>query len=132
MNKRRVFIIGQSLFAETLMQLLSSVAEISIVGCASLVADAIPVLEAGAVDAIILVSDPALPSPGDVNELMAVAPNVSIIATDLDENTVQVITSKRVDARLSDLLSVLETLPDTIESQKLPPKPTNGGMAYET
>ncbi len=129
MDERCVFIIGQSLFAETLAQLLSSVAEINIVGNTALVADALPVLKTSVVEAIILVSNPAT---DDLNKLMAAAPNVPIISTNLDENTLQVITSKRLDARLSDLLSVLNTLPATINSKKLTPKPTDGGMAYET
>jgi len=127
MHQRRVFIIGQSLFAETLKQLLSSAAEVSIVGHASSVVNAISTFDFAMVDVVILTATTAVPIAEDVNQLLSIAPNIPIISTNLDENTVQVITSKRVDARLSELLSVLAKLPEISEFSDKSQQISNGG-----
>lgn len=128
MREPRVFIIGQSLFAESLMQLFSSAVDVSITGYSATVAEAIPALNPKAVDAVILVSTLAKPIADDVNTLLAAAPHITIISTNLDENTVQVITRKQVDAQLSELLTVLSSLPEISNTDNETKKLSNGGL----
>lgn len=128
MREPRVFIIGQSLFAESLTQLLSSTADVSVAGHSPTVVDAMPTFNPEAVDVVILASTIAEPIADDVDVLLAAAPHVAIISTNLDENTVQIITRQQVDARLSDLLAVLSTLPEMPKSSNEADKSSNGGL----
>jgi len=106
---RRVIIVGKSLYAEALAQMLIGAA-IEIVGL-------IPTLEAAqlqiavnAPDAVIVTStDPT--DTAIFGSLLALYPDLPLISTTPDTDMIQVITSHCVGARSSDLVAAISALP---------------------
>ncbi len=113
MGRRRVFLLGRSVYAEGLIHLLAAaVDDIDIVGRAETFPEAQEALEQLQPDVIIL-ADMIL---GDttkttLGELLTAQPDLPIIHANLSANHVQVITSQRLSARSSDLLTVIAELP---------------------
>ena len=111
MERRRVLLIGDSLFAEALTQMLAETA-VDIVGCAPTIETALPLLKTEDPDAVLIANagaDPTLPAA--FGELLAVYPDLPILCADLRANDIRVITSRRVGARRSDLLAAITALP---------------------
>jgi len=110
MAARRILIIGDSLFAETLAGMLARAGDVSVVGTISSPEAALPLLEQTRPDAVIVAGigdDPAL----GLGRLLAAFPDLPVICADLNADSVQVVTSHRVDARPSDLLAAIAALP---------------------
>ncbi len=105
----RVFIIGDSLFTETLAHLLANAAGVQLVGtagsseaAASLVNETRP--------QIIIVADLGRQVQDPFGSLLALFPDTPLISADLNRDYVQVITSRRVSARRDDLLTTIYDL----------------------
>lgn len=106
---RRVVIVGTSLFAEALAQMLAGAA-IEIVGILPTLELAQTQIAAQDPDAIIVTStDPT--DTAVYGSLLALHPDLPIISTNPDADKIQVITSQRVSARSSDLLAAIAALP---------------------
>jgi hypothetical protein len=107
----RVFLIGDSLFVETLAPLLADESWVTVTGTAVSPQDAIATITTDLPHLIILAytgtahagSQPAhSPDP-----LLDHYPDIPIICADLNHDYVQVITSRRVSARRADLLAAI-------------------------
>jgi len=110
MELRNVFVIGDSLFAETLIQLLGDSQTVSVIGTASTPEDALPMLKNQSPDAVIVaVADESIVAA--FTPILVANPNLPIIHADLNTNQMQVITNQSIDARVSDLLAAIAALP---------------------
>ena len=111
MKVHRVCIIGDSLFAETLGQMLAGAEAIDVIGFASTPEAALSLLEMHHPDAVIVAGVGEAP-PATVSQFLSVYPDLTIICTDLNTNEVRVISSQWVAARSGDLIKVIRHLPD--------------------
>jgi chemotaxis response regulator CheB len=104
----RVFLIGDSLFTETLAQMLSEAERVCIVGTAVFATlDKTAVTQAN--PHVIIIADSE--QPQDISTtILAHFPDIPIINADLSRDYVQVITSRRVGTRRDDLLTVIRSL----------------------
>ena len=113
MDGRRVFIVGDSLLAEGLAQMLASyagVGEVEVIGSAPTLEAALPLLKVKRPDVVIVAgTDEA--ATAIFGPLLTTHSDLPIIRADLSAHTVQVITSHRVEARTSDLLAAIVALP---------------------
>lgn len=104
----RVFLIGDSLFTETLAQMLSEAESVRIVGTA-----VFATLDKTAVTQttphVIIIADSGQQQEISTT-LLTHFPDIPIINADLNRDYVQVITSRRVGTRRSDLLTVIQAL----------------------
>jgi len=108
---RRVLIVGDTLFAETLAQMLKRDETIQLVGTVASLAEAIPAMQANRPEAVIVAGVDRLPESA-LSDLLSVHPEVSIICSDLSANDIQVVVNQRVNVRSSgDLLAVIAALP---------------------
>ena len=110
MKARRVCIIGDSLFAETLGQMLVDAEAVDVIGFASTPEAALSLLEMQHPDAVIVAGVGEAP-PAAVSQFLSVYPDLTIICTDLNTNEVRVISSQWVAARSGDLIKVIRHLP---------------------
>ena len=110
MKARRVFIVGDSLFAETLGQMLADAQAVEVVGYAATPEAALPVLEMQHPDAVIVAGVDQAP-PAAVSQFLSVYPDLTIICTDLNTDEVRVISSQWVAARSDDLIKAIRHLP---------------------
>lgn len=110
METRAVIIIGHSLFAETLAQMLVRSGQINVLACVQSPEAALTLLTTVRPDAVILAeADQEL--IGGCGRLLLAQPDLPIISADLNTPNVQVITSQRIGARPADLLTALAELP---------------------
>lgn len=109
-NRCRVFILGDSLFAETLRQMLASQPDVQIVGTADSPAATITAVSATHPDAIIIAEASSQPTH-IYGPLLAAYPDIPILCANLSRDYVQIITSQRVNARKNDLLTAIRSLP---------------------
>lgn len=110
MKIRRLFIVGDSLFAETLTQTLSRAASVRVIGSAPSPAEALPMLSNCPADAVIMAGENEM-STAAFGQLLAAYPDLPIICADLSLDSVQVITNHRIGTRASDLLAAVAELP---------------------
>jgi DNA-binding NarL/FixJ family response regulator len=110
MKTRRLFIIGDSLFAETLTQTLSRAASVRIIGSAPSPSEALSLLSNCQTDAVIVAGENEM-STAAFGQLLAAFPDLPIICADLSLDSVQVITSHRIGTHSSDLLAAVAELP---------------------
>ena len=110
MKPRRVCIVGDSLFAETLGQMLGDAHAVEVIGFASTPEAALPVLEMQHPDAVIVAGVGEVP-PAAVSQFLSVYPDLTIVCTDLNTDEVRVISSQWVAARSDDLIKALHHLP---------------------
>ena len=104
----RIFLIGDSLFTETLAQMLADAVQVQVVGTA-----VFPALDETAVaqsqPTIIIVA-----GTGQYQDITTILlnqfPDIPIIKADLNQDYVQIITSRRVNARRADLLVAIHEL----------------------
>ena len=108
-DTHHLFIIGDSLFAETLTQLLAAATTVAVLGMASDVEEALPQVRTLRPDAVIVAATDA----GQIRlgPLSALLPEVPIICADLHDEYVHLITSRRIGARYADLLAAIQALP---------------------
>lgn len=111
MELRKVFVVGDSLFAETLIEVLGLSENVTIIGTAPTAEESLTLLESLSPDAVIV-------AVAEENIMAAFAPilvanpNLPIIHTDINTNQVQVITNQSIDADISNLLAAIAALPD--------------------
>jgi|SRR3990172_536351 len=110
MKKRRVFIVGDSLFAETLSPLLANSRSIQVVGSAPTSEAAVRLLGDCHPDAVIVAGEDAM-SATAFGRLLIAYPDLPVICADLSRDSMQVITSQRIGTRPSDLVAAVEGLP---------------------
>ncbi|MDI9547124.1 MAG: hypothetical protein QM346_05930 [Chloroflexota bacterium] len=107
---RRVFIVGDSLFAETVAQLLGRSSALSMVGTAGDVTGALPLLAVCQPDLVIVLSSGDRYDL-DLCPLLTDYPDLPIVRADLSANELRIIHSQRLEARASDLLAAIRSLP---------------------
>ena len=105
----RIFLIGDSLFTESLGQMLAETKNLQIVGTAVSSTVAITAV-AQTLPHIIIVANASEHTQTDLNSLLSLYPSLPIIHTDLNQDYVQIITSRRVRARRTDLLAAISEL----------------------
>ncbi len=111
MATRRLFIIGETLFAETLTQMLSREAAVRVIGSAPSPTAALPLLSQCSTDVVVVAGSDEMSTP-DFGELLATYPDLPVICADLSRDMVQVITSHRIGNRSIDLLAAVAELPE--------------------
>jgi len=112
MKSRRVLIVGDSLFAETLTRTLraASADAIEVIGSVPTPEAALPLLMTHQADAVIVAGIGQMPA-ATLSQLMSEQHDLAIISADLNTNDVQVITKRRVAARSDDLIKAIRRLP---------------------
>ncbi|HDD61410.1 MAG TPA: response regulator transcription factor [Chloroflexi bacterium] len=111
MKTREVFVVGDSLFAETLVEILGKSENISVIGTAPNSESALSLLEKQFPDAVIVaVADEN--AVAAFSPILVANPNLPIIHTDINTNQVQVITNQFIDAHITDLMDAIADLPD--------------------
>jgi DNA-binding NarL/FixJ family response regulator len=110
MERRTVIIVGDSLFAETLSQMLTQSDRAEVAACVPTLDAALANLATLQPDAVIVaVTDRT--ADHDYSLLIAAQPDLPIVYADVNADSVQVITSHRIGARTADLISALGELP---------------------
>lgn len=110
MDRRKILVVGNSLFAETLAQMLAHLPEFLVVGSVATLQETQLRIQTDAPDVIISAAHDRLDS-AELGRLLVTYPQLPIIRTDLTTNTVQIITSRQVSASRIDLLEALAGLP---------------------
>lgn len=110
MKRRKVFLIGDSLFAETLGRMLATARTVRIIGSAPTPESALPLLATCRPEAVIVAGGNVMSSAA-VGQLLTRYPDLPVICANLSMDNVQVITSHRISARTSDLLAAVAQLP---------------------
>jgi hypothetical protein len=120
----RAVIVGDSLFAETLSQMLATSGRVAVVGVVPSPEEALPLLQSELPDAVIVVNADEFSLMSFVPLLIA-DPHLPLIRTDLNTNQVLIITSKSISARRDDLLEAILSLPrhgvEHVPSQTITP-----------
>jgi chemotaxis response regulator CheB len=111
MTARRVLVIGNSLFAETLTNMLADEPGILVVGEANNPHKTLALIESVCPDVIIVADCVPSETSTELVGLVVTHPHLPLIHADLTTNAVQVITSRSISARRKDLLAVLNSLP---------------------
>ncbi len=111
MKSRTVFVVGDSLFAETLVEVLGGSENVTVIGTAPTPEEALPLLESQFPDAVIVAVADENVSAAFAPILLA-NPNLPIIHTNINTNQVQVITNQSIDAHIKDLMAAIAGLPD--------------------
>lgn len=109
----RVFIIGDSLFTETLAHMLAGAAGVAVVGSVTSRVAAFTAV-AQARPHVIIVADVGDQFQAHFGPLLSLYPNIPIISADLNRDYVQIITSRRVNARRDDLLAAIDELAKSV------------------
>ena len=110
MERRTVVIVGDSLFAESLSQVLAQSDQVEVAACVPTLSAAVAVIAQRRPDAVIVaVADRA--ADHDYGQLIAAQPDLPIMYADLNADSVQVITSHRIGARPADLITAIAELP---------------------
>lgn len=110
MAARRVFVVGESLFAEALRGMLANSGLLAIAGVAPTADVARPLIEQDPPDVVILVGADA-PSSAALGLFLTICPTVAVICTDLNTHTIHLFTGHAIGARFADLLDAIATLP---------------------
>ena len=110
MKTRRLFIIGESLFAETLTQMLSHESSVRVIGSAPSPTAALPLLSTCPADAVVVAGENEM-STSAFGQILATYPDLPAICADLSRDIVQIITSHRIGTRAADLLAAVAELP---------------------
>ena len=112
MKARRVFIVGDSLFAETLTRTLRAAGAdaIEVIGSAPTPEAALPLLKTQPADAVIVAGIGQTPAE-TLSQFMSEQPDLAILCADLNTNEVEVISKRRVAARSDDLIKAIRRLP---------------------
>jgi hypothetical protein len=109
----RAFIVGSSLFAETVERVLTSQADpvaVLVVGRGATLEEAMQRIPLDKPD-VVIVADMEQPGFTIFGPLLTLFPELPILHADLNTNYVQVITSRSVHADRVDLLNAIVSLP---------------------
>ncbi len=109
MEQRTVIIVGDSLFAEALSQMLALSERVSVIGCAPTPTVAVQLIAAHRPDAVIVAEADRVGA--DYAQLLKSDLDLPIIRANLNADNVQIITSHRIGTRPADLLTALAELP---------------------
>jgi len=110
MAARRILIVGETLFAESLVRLLSGSQQVLVVGKLPSLDSLQAQVEASRPDAIII-AGVASPRDAGLSQFLAAYPQIPVICTDLGTNNIQVIQSQRILVNSSsDLLAAITAL----------------------
>ena len=110
MERRTVIIIGDSVFAEALSQMLTLSDRVSVVGCVPTLDAANTLITVEQPDAVI-VAEADRAGAADFSQLVKNDLDLPIIRANLNADSVQVITSHRIGTRPTDLLAAIAELP---------------------
>jgi DNA-binding NarL/FixJ family response regulator len=102
----KVLIVGDSLFADAMAQLLGRREAVEVAGVTADVAGALAQLPTCQPDLLIVLSD-AL----DLCPLLTAFPDLPILQADLHADSLRMIRSQPVGARTADLLAAIQALP---------------------
>jgi DNA-binding NarL/FixJ family response regulator len=114
----RVYIVGHSLFADTLLQMLSESGQIEVLGLLDSI-DCLPAsIDNERPDAVIVADtrDRCL----SAQLCLRIRSDIPIIYTTLEDDYLTIFTTRRVKAAQSDLLAAIATLP---QQEAVPPMP---------
>lgn len=100
--------MGDSLFTESLAQLLGEAEKVQVVGTAVL--PMVAVMAVAQTQPHIIIITNASQTQDTASNLLTQFPDIPIIHADLNQDYVQIITSRRVSARRSDLLAAIHEL----------------------
>jgi DNA-binding NarL/FixJ family response regulator len=104
-----IFLIGNSLFTETLAQLLAGEAWIQVAGTAVSPDQALACMTTAVPDLVIMAHAGNGPHES-LDLLLEHYPDMPLICADLNRDYVQIITSRRVGASRHDLLAAIQDL----------------------
>lgn len=104
----RVFLMGDSLFIESLAQMLAEAESVQVVGTAVFPLDDFTAVT-NVYPQVIILAD-AGQHQNVATTLLTQFPDIPIIQADLNRDYVQIITSRRVNARRTDLLAAIREL----------------------
>jgi len=107
-ENRSVLIVGESLFAETLTQMLVGSGCVTVIGTVPTVQAALCILALQRPDAVIVTGDA---DSATFAKLLSLQPDIALLCAGLNDNRVQVFTSQHIDASVSDLLATIAALP---------------------
>ena len=110
MQPHRVFIVGSSLFAETMAQILGDSGTVTVIGTAPTPEAALPTFETEYPD-VVIVAGSAETSQSTLGLLLTTYPDLPVIFADPNAEHMHVVTSQRVGTRPSDLMAALTKLP---------------------
>ncbi len=110
MQPHRVFVVGSSLFAETLAQILGDSRTVTVIGTVPTPEVVLPTFETEYPDAVI-VAGSAEVSRSTLGLLLTTYPDLPVIYADPNAEHMHIITSQRVGTRPSDLIAALTKLP---------------------
>ncbi len=110
MEQRAVIIVGDSVFATALSQMLAQSDGVQVIGCAPTPQAAAALITAHQPDAVI-VAETDRAGAVDYGQLLKDDLDLPIIRANLNLDSVQVITSHRIGTRPADLLTALAELP---------------------
>lgn len=108
MENRSVLIVGDSLFAETLNQMLVGSGCVTVIGTAPTVQAALLILALHRPDAVIVAGDA---DSAIFAQLLSLQPDIALLCAGLNDNRVQVFSSQYIDASVSNLLATIAALP---------------------
>jgi DNA-binding NarL/FixJ family response regulator len=118
MEMRRVFIVGDTLFAETLANLLAGDRTIQVAGTTSCLDEALSLLEPCDPDMVIVAGVEWVPDAAFVRFLVEY-PDIPILCTDLGTNDVQIVVNRRVSVHnTDDLLAIIAALPKRTDMER--------------
>lgn len=109
MSVHRVFVIGDSLFAETLTQLLEQREELCIVGVSTSVESAITDVLQEFPD-VFVIAESNESYIQNLTMLLANFPDIPIVCSDLNSNTLQIFSNQRYQARTAELVTAITSL----------------------
>ena len=106
---RRVLLVGDSLFADTLQQMLACSGEIEVVGVCTAPDKLAPCIAAGSPDAVLVAG--AVEPNLYVDAYLRMRCELPVIYATLSDDHLTVFTSRRVKAAQSQLLAAIGALP---------------------
>jgi DNA-binding NarL/FixJ family response regulator len=110
MERRTVVIVGDSLFAESLSQMLAQSDRVEVAACVPTPGAALSIVTTHQPDAVIVaVTDRA--AEHDYSQLIAAQPDLPIVYADVNADSVQIIISHRIGARSADVITAIAELP---------------------
>lgn len=110
MEMRRVLLVGDSLFAETLTRMLTQAGAVEVIGSAPTPQAALALLKSQRPD-VVVIAGAGEDASAVFGQFLAADPDLPLIRADLNAPDVQVITSQHIGARSSDLIAAITSLP---------------------
>lgn len=105
----RIFVVGNSLFADNVAQLLRASETVKQVDCFPGIADALHAIEKTPPNVLIFADVDTTILVGNT-PFLPICPDIPVICTDHQSNILKLITSTHVSARLADLVNAVSVL----------------------